>query len=52
MTGPSPGTKICLAARAPDIRSGFDTLASKAQTALETDPYSGHELYPGAGLAR
>ena len=42
MIGLAAGTRIWLAAGVTDMRSGFNGLASKVQTALEEDPYSGH----------
>jgi transposase len=36
------GKRIWLAVGVTDMRSGFNGLASKVQTALEEDPYSGH----------
>ena len=36
------GTKVRLAAGITDMRSGFNGLAAKVQTALEDDPYNGH----------
>jgi len=42
MIGLPAGTRIWLAAGVTDMRSGFNGLASKVQTALEEDPYSGH----------
>ncbi|WP_426344887.1 IS66 family insertion sequence element accessory protein TnpB [Pseudoduganella sp. R-32] len=37
-----PGTKVWLAAGVTDMRSGFNGLAAKVQTALDEDPFSGH----------
>jgi len=42
MIGLPAGTRIWLAAGVTDMRSGFNGLASKVQTALAEDPYSGH----------
>ena len=42
MIGLPAGTRIWLAAGVTDMRSGFNGLASKVQTALQEDPYSGH----------
>ncbi|MYM42175.1 IS66 family insertion sequence element accessory protein TnpB [Duganella qianjiadongensis] len=42
MIGLPAGTKVWLAAGITDMRSGFNGLAAKVQTALEEDPYSGH----------
>lgn len=42
MIGLPAGTRIWLAAGVTAMRSGFNGLASKVQTALEEDPYSGH----------
>ena len=36
------GTRVWLAAGAPDLRNGFDSLAAQAQTVLGQDPFSGH----------
>jgi transposase len=38
----SAGTRIWLAAGVTDMRSGFNGLAAKVETALNEDPYSGH----------
>ena len=37
-----PNTRIWIAARVTDMRSGFNSLSAKVQTVLEKDPYSGH----------
>jgi transposase len=42
MIGLPAGTKVWLAAGVTDMRSGFNGLAAKVQTALEEDPFSGH----------
>lgn len=42
MIGFPAGTRIWIAAGVTDMRSGFNTLAAKVQTALERDPYCGH----------
>ena len=42
MSGPSPGTRIWIAAGATDLRRGFDGLAALVQTRLAADPFSGH----------
>lgn len=42
MIGLPAGTRIWLAAGATDMRSGFNGLAAKVQTALAEDPFSGH----------
>nr|GEU28428.1 hypothetical protein [Tanacetum cinerariifolium] len=42
MIGLPAGTKVWLAAGTTDMRSGFNGLAAKVQTALEEDPFSGH----------
>lgn len=42
MIGLPAGTRIWLAAGATDMRSGFNGLAAKVETALNEDPYSGH----------
>ena len=39
MIGLPAGTKVWLAAGTTDMRSGFNGLAAKVQTALEEDPY-------------
>lgn len=44
MIGLPAGIRVWLAAGVTDMRSGFNGLASKVQTALEEDPYSGHVL--------
>jgi len=36
------GTRIWIAAGLTDMRSGFNGLAAKVQTALAEDPFSGH----------
>jgi transposase len=42
MIGLPAGTRVWLAAGFTDMRSGFNGLAAKVQTALAEDPYSGH----------
>ena len=42
MIGLPAGTRIWLAAGVTDMRSGFNGLAAKVETALKEDPYSGH----------
>jgi transposase len=42
MIGLLAGTKVWLAAGPTDMRSGFNGLAAKVQTALDEDPFSGH----------
>jgi transposase len=42
MIGLPAGTRIWLAAGATGMRSGFNGLAAKVETALNEDPYSGH----------
>jgi transposase len=42
MIGLPAGTRIWIAAGLTDMRSGFNGLASKVQTALAEDPFSGH----------
>lgn len=42
MIGLPAGTRIWLAAGNTDMRSGFNGLAARIQTALEQDPFSGH----------
>jgi len=42
MIGLPAGTRIWLAAGVTDMRSGFNGLAAKVETALNEDPYSGH----------
>ena len=42
MIGLPSGTRIWLAAGVTDMRSGFNGLAAKVETALNEDPYSGH----------
>jgi hypothetical protein len=44
MIGLPAGTKVWLAAGTTDMRSGFDGLAAKVQTALEEDPFLCDEL--------
>ena len=39
MIGLPAGTKVWLAAGTTDMRSGFNGLAAKVQTALEEDPF-------------
>ena len=51
MIGLPAGTKVWLAAGTTDMRSGFNGLAAKVQTALEEDPFSGHVFVFGAGAA-
>ena len=41
MMGLPAGTRVWLAAGFTDMRSGFNGLAAKVQTALAEDPYSG-----------
>ena len=41
MLQPPPGTRVFLACGATDMRKGFDGLASRVQTVLAQDPYSG-----------
>src|SRR3954469_15911111 len=38
----APGTKVFLACRPIDLRSGFNGLAAKAQQGIGQDPFSGH----------
>src|SRR3954447_25293499 len=38
----APGTKVFLACRPIDLRSGFNGLAAKAQQVIGQDPFSGH----------
>lgn len=38
----APGTKVFLACRPIDLRSGFNGLAAKTQQVLGQDPFSGH----------
>src|SRR5438093_13700122 len=42
MNGLPAGTRVWLAAGATDMRKGFDSLATQAQTVLGQDPFSGH----------
>lgn len=42
MMGLPTGTRIWLAAGVTDMRSGFNGLAAKVETALQADPFSGH----------
>jgi transposase len=42
MMGLPAGTRIWIAAGFTDMRSGFNGLAAKVETALQEDPYSGH----------
>ena len=42
MIGFLVGTRIWLAAGVTDMRSGFNGLAAKVETALQADPFSGH----------
>lgn len=42
MIGLPAGTKVWLAADTTDMRSSFNGLAAKVQTALEEGPFSGH----------
>ena len=42
MIGLPANTRIWLAAGVTDMRSGFNGLAAKVQTALTEDPFSGH----------
>ena len=42
MIGLPAGTRICLAAGVTDMRSGFNGLAAKVESALQADPFSGH----------
>ena len=42
MIGLPTGTRIWLAAGVTDMRSGFNGLAAKVETALQADPFSGH----------
>lgn len=42
MIGLPTGTRIWLVAGVTDMRRGFDGLSAQVQTALETDPFSGH----------
>ena len=41
MIGLPAGTRIWLAARVTDMRSGFNGLAAKVESALAEDPFSG-----------
>jgi hypothetical protein len=42
MIGLPTGTRVWLAAGVTDVRSGFNGLAAKVETALAEDPFSGH----------
>ena len=42
MIGLPAGTRIWIAAGVTDMRSGFNGLAARVQTALDDDPFSGH----------
>ncbi|MDP9651507.1 IS66 family insertion sequence element accessory protein TnpB [Paraburkholderia caledonica] len=42
MIGPLAHTRICVATGFTDMRCGFDGLATKVQTVLAKDPFSGH----------
>ena len=42
MIGLPAGTRIWIATGVTDMRSGFNGLAAKVQTALAEDPFSGH----------
>jgi hypothetical protein len=42
MIGLPAGTRVWLAAGVTDMRSGFNGLAAKVETALAEDPFSGH----------
>jgi transposase len=42
MIGLPAGTRIWLAAGITDMRSGFNGLATKVESALQEDPFSGH----------
>lgn len=42
MIGLPAGTRIWIAAGVTDMRSGFNGLAARVQTALAEDPFSGH----------
>jgi transposase len=42
MIGLPAGTRVWLAAGVTDMRSGFNGLAAKVETALAADPFSGH----------
>ena len=42
MMGLPAGTRIWIAAGVTDMRSGFNGLAAKVETALTDDPFSGH----------
>jgi transposase len=42
MIGLPAGTRIWIAAGVTDMRCGFNGLATKVQTALVEDPFSGH----------
>lgn len=41
MIGLPAGTRIWIAAGVTDMRSGFNGLAARVQTALDEDPFSG-----------
>ncbi|RIV58697.1 hypothetical protein D2V84_32160 [Burkholderia pseudomallei] len=52
MLGLPAGTRVWLAAGVTDMRSGFNSLASKVQTVLERDPFSGHVfVFRGTAIA-
>jgi transposase len=42
MIGLPANTRIWIAAGITDMRSGFNGLAAKVETALQADPFSGH----------
>jgi transposase len=42
MIGPSPSSRVWLAAGVTDLRKGFDGLAAIVKAILAEDPYSGH----------
>ena len=42
MIGLTAGTRVWLAAGVTDMRSGFNGLAAKVESALAEDPFSGH----------
>ena len=42
MIGLPAGTRIWIAAGVTDMRSGFQGLAAKVQTALQENPFGGH----------
>ena len=42
MIGLPAGTRIWIAAGVTDMRSGFNGLAARVQTALDEDPFSAH----------